>query len=157
MQSLDGSGNMKPGQAVDVAGTCSMFCVSTKGIIPELSKKGAGLVFNSGSLPDTYFYWGYIRTGGLALRWFKDNICKKAEDDNYYRVLEEDARKVPAGSDGVLFLPYLTGGINDIPDAVGCFLNMTMDTDQATLWHAVLEAIGYDYMEITDLYRSAGN
>ena len=33
---------------------------------------------------------------------------------------------------------------------------MTMDTDQATLWHAVLEAIGYDYMEITDLYRSAG-
>ena len=156
MQSMIGSGNMKPGQAVDVAGTCSMFCVSTKGIIPELSKKGAGLVFNSGSLPDTYFYWGYIRTGGLALRWFKDNICKKAEDDNYYRVLEEDARKVPAGSDGVLFLPYLTGGINDIPDAVGCFLNMTMDTDQATLWHAVLEAIGYDYMEITDLYRSAG-
>ena len=46
MQSMIGSGNMKPGQAVDVAGTCSMFCVSTKGIIPELSKKGAGLVFN---------------------------------------------------------------------------------------------------------------
>ena len=156
MQSMIGSGNMEPGQAVDVAGTCSMFCVSTKGIIPELSKKGAGLVFNSGSLPDTYFYWGYIRTGGLALRWFKDNICKKAEDGSYYQVLEKDARKVPAGSNGVLFLPYLTGGINDIPDAVGCFLNMTMDTDQATLWHAVLEAIGYDYMEITDLYRSAG-
>ena len=156
MQSMIGSGNMEPGQAVDVAGTCSMFCVSTKGISPELSKKGAGLVFNSGSLPDTYFYWGYIRTGGLALRWFKDNICKKAEDGSYYQVLEKDARKVPAGSNGVLFLPYLTGGINDIPDAVGCFLNMTMDTDQATLWHAVLEAIGYDYMEITDLYRSAG-
>ncbi len=104
MQSMIGSGNMEPGQAVDVAGTCSMFCVSTKGIIPELSKKGAGLVFNSGSLPDTYFYWGYIRTGGLALRWFKDNICKKAEDGSYYQVLEKDARKVPAGSNGVLFL-----------------------------------------------------
>ena len=90
----------------------------------------------------------------LPLRWFKDNICKKAEDGSYYQVLEKDARKVPAGSNGVLFLPYLTGGINDIPDAVGCFLNMTMDTDQATLWHAVLEAIGYDYMEITDLYLS---
>lgn len=44
----------------------------------------------------------------------------------------------------------------DIKNATGCFLNMTMDTDQATMWHAVLEAIGYDYMEITDLYRSAG-
>ena len=156
MQSMIGSGNIEAGQAVDVAGTCSMFCVSTKGIIPELSKAGTGLIFNSGSLPDTYFYWGYIRTGGLALRWYKDNICKKAEDGSYYRVLEEESSKVPAGSNGVLFLPYLTGGNNDIQDATGCFLNMTMDTDQAVLWRAVLEAIGYDYMEITDLYRAAG-
>lgn len=156
MQSMIGSGNMEPGQAVDVAGTCSMFCVSTKGIIPELSRPGAGLIFNSGSLPDTYFYWGYIRTGGLALRWFKDNICKKSEEDGYYQTLKADAEGVPAGSNGVLFLPYLTGGTNDSKDAIGCFLNMTMDTDQAVLWHAVLEAIGYDYMEITDLYRSAG-
>lgn len=156
MQSMIGSGNMQPGQAVDVAGTCSMFCVSTRGIVPELSRKGAGLIFNSGTLPDSYFYWGYIRTGGLALRWYKDNICRQEADGDYYQVLSRQAEKVPAGSGGVLFLPYLTGGMNDIPDATGCFLNMTMDTDQAVLWRAVLEAIGYDYMEITDLYRAAG-
>ena len=156
MQSMLGSGNLEAGQAVDVAGTCSMFCVSTKGIIPELSRKGAGLIFNSGTLPDTYFYWGYIRTGGLALRWYKDAICRQEEDGDYYQVLSEEAAKIPAGSDGVLFLPYLTGGTNDIKEATGCFLNMTMDTNQATLWRAVLEAIGYDYMEITELYRSAG-
>ena len=156
MQSMIGSGNMKPGQAVDVAGTCSMFCVSTSGIIPELSQKGAGLIFNSGTLPDTYFYWGYIRTGGLALRWYKDNICRQEQDGDYYQVLSRQAADIPAGSNGVLFLPYLTGGTNDIKDASGCFLNMTMDTDQAVLWRAVLEAIGYDYMEITELYRAAG-
>lgn len=156
MQSMIGSGNMKPGQAVDVAGTCSMFCVSTKGIIPELSKKGAGLIFNSGTLPDTYFYWGYIRTGGLALRWYKDNICGQETDGDYYQVLSKRAREIPAGANGVLFLPYLTGGAKDTKDAIGCFLNMTMDADQAVLWRAVLEAIGYDYMEITELYRSAG-
>ena len=49
-----------------------MFCVSTSGIVPELSKPGMGLIFNSGTLPDTYFYWGFVRTGGLSLRWFKD-------------------------------------------------------------------------------------
>ena len=156
MQSMLGSGNMGAGQAVDVAGTCSMFCVSTKGIIPELSKKGAGLIFNSGTLPDTYFYWGYIRTGGLALRWFKDSVCGQEKDGDYFDVLNNAAKDIPAGSDGVLFLPYLTGGTNDVKEATGCFLNMTLDTDQATLWHAVLEAIGYDYMEITDLYRGAG-
>lgn len=156
MQSMLGSGNMEAGQAVDVAGTCSMFCVSTKGIVPELSKKGAGLIFNSGTLPDTYFYWGYIRTGGLALRWFKDAICKQESDGSYYQVLSAQAAEIPAGANGVLFLPYLTGGTNDTKEATGCFLNMTLDTDQATLWRAVLEAIGYDYMEITELYRSAG-
>lgn len=48
MQSMIGSGNMEPGQAVDVAGTCSMFCVSTKGIIPELSKKEPDLYLTVG-------------------------------------------------------------------------------------------------------------
>lgn len=156
MQSMIGSGNMKAGQAVDVAGTCAMFCVSTTGIVPELSKKGTGLIFNSGTLPNSYFYWGYIRTGGLALRWFKDNVCGHEGDGSYYNVLNERAASVPPGSNGLLFLPYLTGGTNDIKNATGCFLNLTMDTDQATMWHAVLEAIGYDYMEITDLYRAAG-
>ncbi len=156
MQSMIGVGCVNAGQAVDVAGTCSMFCVSTKGIVPALSRKGSGLIFNSGTLPDTYFYWGYIRTGGLALRWFKDSVCGRADDADYFDRLNEMAKDVKPGSDGVLFLPYLTGGTNDVKDAVGCFLNMTLDTDEAILWHAVLEAIGYDYMEITDIYRSAG-
>ena len=33
---------------------------------------------------------------------------------------------------------------------------MTLDDDQFVQWRAVLEAIGYDYMEITDTYRGAG-
>ena len=31
-----------------------------------------------------------------------------------------------------------------------------MDDDQAVLWRAVLEAIGYDYMSVTDIYKKAG-
>ena len=156
MQSMLGSGVFEAGQGVDVAGTCAMFCVSTKGIVPELSKKGSGLIFNSGTLENTYFYWGFIRTGGLSLRWFKDNICQKAVDSSYYRILSEKAEEVPAGSNGVVFLPYLTGGTGEFKGASGMFLNMTLDDDQFVQWRAVLEAIGYDYMEITDTYRAAG-
>lgn len=156
MQSMLGAGVFEANQGVDVAGTCAMFCVSTKGIVPELSKKGSGLIFNSGSLPDTYFYWGFIRTGGLALRWFKDNICGKADDPRYYTELSEKALAVPAGCNGVLFLPYLTGGAGELKHASGCFMNMTLDDDRFVQWRAVLEAIGYDYMEITDTYRAAG-
>lgn len=156
MQSMLGSGIFKAGLGVDVAGTCAMFCVSTNGIVPELSKPGLGFIFNSGTLPDTYFYWGFVRTGGLSLRWFKDAVCRKADDPDYYKVLSEGASKLPTGSRGVLFLPYLTGGTGESKDASGCFLNMTMDDDQFVMWRAVLEGIGYDYMELCRLYREAG-
>ncbi len=156
MQSMIGSGNFEVGKAVDVAGTCAMFCVSTKGIVPELSKKGNNLIFNSGSLPDTYFYWGFIRTGGLALRWFKDSVCNKPDDAAYYQDLSARAAKVPPGSNGVLFLPYLTGGQDGSQKKSCCFLGLTLDDNQAVMWRSVLESIGYDYMEITDIYRGAG-
>lgn len=156
MQSMLGSGIFEAGQGVDVAGTCAMFCVSTKGIVPELSKPGTGLIFNSGTLPETYFYWGFVRTGGLALRWFKDNVCKRENDAGYYAPMTEGAGKVPAGCRGVMFLPYLTGGSGEEKEASGCFLNMTMDDDQFVMWRAVLEAIGYDYMGLAESYRAAG-
>ena len=153
MQSMLGCGMFRPGMAADVAGTCAMFCVSTDGIVPELSTHGRGLIFNSGSLDDSYFYWGFIRTGGLSLRWFKDSVYG---GDVGYRQLSEEAASVPPGSRGVTFLPYLTGGYGEETDATGAFLNMTLDTDRGTLWRAVLEAIGYDYIGVTDEYRAAG-
>ena len=154
MQSLLACGVFKPGHAVDVAGTCSMFCISTNGIVPGLSKKGNGLIFNSGTLPDTYFYWGFVRTGGLALRWFRDNICNRPGDDEYYKFLSEGAKNI--SNDGVRFLPWLTGGTNGYENVHGCFINMGMNTNQFTLWRAVLEAIAGEYAEIAQRCRNSG-
>ena len=156
MQSLLACGVFEPGHAVDVAGTCSMFCISTNGIIPGLSKKGNALIFNSGTLPNTYFYWGFVRTGGLALRWFRDNICNQPGNDDYYKFLTEGAREIPAGCNGLRFLPWLTGGPDGFRNVHGCFINMNMNTNQFTLWRAVLEAIAGEYGEIADRCRESG-
>lgn len=155
MESMMGSGILEPGRAVDVAGTCAMFCAATDGIVPELSVPGSNLIFNSGTLPNTYFYWGMVRTGGLALRWFKDNVAKH-EEDEYYSKLDELAQRFPAGCDGAMFIPYLTGGNGSYPHVRGTFTGLTLDSDQGAMWRCVLEGIGYDYMEITDRYRHAG-
>ncbi len=96
-----------------------------------------------------------VRTGGLALRWFKDSICRH-EEDEYYGQLDALARQHPAGCDGAMFIPYLTGGNGDFPHVRGTFSGLTLDSDQGALWRCVLEGIGYDYMEITDQYRRAG-
>ncbi len=156
MQSLLACGVYEPGHAVDVAGTCSMFCISTGGIVPGLSKKGNGLIFNSGTLPGTYFYWGFVRTGGLALRWFRDNVCNRPGDDSYYKFLSDGAKDLPNGSDGVRFLPWLTGGPEGFREVHGCFINMGMNTNQFILWRAVLEAIAGEYSEIAERSRKAG-
>ena len=156
MESMMGSGILEAGRAVDVAGTCAMFCVATDGIIPELSSPGTGLIFNSGTLPDTYFYWGMVRTGGLALRWFKDSIARKETDDTYYGEMDRLASRHPAGCEGAMFIPYLTGGNGEFPHVRGTFTGLTLDSDQGALWRCVLEGIGYDYMEVTDRYRAAG-
>lgn len=156
MQSLLACGVYEPGHAVDVAGTCSMFCLSTSGIVPGLSRKGNGLIFNSGTLPGTYFYWGFVRTGGLALRWFRDNVCNKPGDDSYYDFLTDGAKNVPPGCEGLRFLPWLTGGPEGFREVHGCFINMTMNTNQFTMWRAVLEAIAGEYSEIAERCRKAG-
>lgn len=156
MQSMIGCGVTELNKAADVAGTCAMFCIATDGIKPELSRPENDLIFNSGTLENTYFYWGFIRTGGLALRWFRDNICGQEGNGDYFDILNLAASKVPRGSNGVLFLPYLTGGVGEFAKASGGFLNMTMDTDQAVMWRAVLEAICYDYIGVTDIYKKAG-
>ena len=156
MQSMIGCGVTAVNRAADVAGTCAMFCIAVDGIKPELSRPGTDLIFNSGTLENTYFYWGFIRTGGLALRWYRDNVCNEAGNGAYFDELNEKAQNVPCGSKGVLFLPYLTGGFGETSNASACFLNMTMDTDQGVQWRAVLEAIGYDYMSVTDIYKKAG-
>lgn len=155
MESMMGSGILEAGRAVDVAGTCAMFCAATDGIIPALSVPGSGLIFNSGTLPGTYFYWGMVRTGGLALRWFKDSIARQ-ETDTYYSMLDTLAARHPAGCDGAMFIPYLTGGNGAFPHVRGTFTGLTLDSDQGAMWRCVLEGIGYDYMEITDQYRQAG-
>ena len=120
MESMMGSGILEAGNAVDVAGTCAMFCAATDGIMPELSVPGSNLIFNSGTLPGTYFYWGMVRTGGLALRWFKDSIARE-EGDDYYSTLDELAKRHKPGCEGAMFLPYLTGGDSAYPNVRGSF------------------------------------
>jgi xylulokinase len=155
MQSNLGCGLVEAGMAADVAGTAAMFTVMVDGINEELSRN-SGLFFSIGTLPDTYFYWGYIRTGGLSLRWFRDNVCGRKDDNTFYDEINKLAQNVPAGSNGTLFFPYLQGESGELENASGCFVNMTTATDNAELWRAILESIAYEYLSLTDKLRENG-
>jgi xylulokinase len=157
MQSLLGCGLVEPGMAADVAGTAAMFAFVTDGINDKLTRD-TNLIFNTCTLPDTYMYWGIIRAGGLSLRWFRDNVADREGDASFYNDIQKKAEKVPAGSNGTLFIPYLTGGEagGHLQHASGCFLNMTTNTEQGEMWRAVMESIAYEYLSIIDSLRESG-
>lgn len=156
MQSNVGVGLTDVGMAADVAGTAAMITIVVDGINPEITRN-TNLLFSIGTMPDTYFYWGHVRTGGLSLRWFRDNICGCADDNSYYDALQQAAEKVPAGSNGTLFIPYLQGGVGVLENASGCFLNMTTNTNQGEQWRAILESIAFEYLSLVDALRKNGN
>jgi xylulokinase len=65
---------------------------------------------------------------------------------------------VSAGSDGLLFLPYLSGERSPYPDplARGAFVGLTLAHDRRHLGRAVLEGVAYGLRDGLDLMVAAG-
>jgi len=109
-------------------------------------------------VPNAYLVTGEGGAAGRALEHFLDAIifgndgfgAIHAEDP--YRRLEQVAASSPPGSNGVLFLPWLTGSIAPVPDGDmrGGFLNLSLGTRRADLARAVLEGIGFLYLQMSD-------
>ena len=108
------------------------------------------------TLPGQSMYWGYVKAGGLSLRWMRDEVLRRPGDDALYAEYDRLAAAVPAGSDGVLFAPYLSGGNPDNPHASGTWLNMTAGTTVATLWRSMLESIAFEYADFLDAFARCG-
>ena len=68
------------------------------------------------------------------------------------------AGQVPAGSDGLLFLPYLTGERTPHPDplARGAFVGLTVRHGRDHLTRAVLEGVSFGLRDSFELIRAAG-
>lgn len=155
MQSALASGLLEPGLATDVAGTASIFAVAVDGPDERITK-APGMMFATGTLEDSYFYWSMIRAGGLSLRWFRDSVANRAGDPMFYAEMDTLAADVPAGSRGLLFYPYLQGAGPDMPGACGAFMGMFGATDRAAMWRSILEAIAFEYAQMIKIYRECG-
>lgn len=155
MQSNLSAGLVAPGMATDVAGTASILTVGVSGPVDAVTRV-PGMLYSLGTLPGQSLYWGYVKAGGLSLRWLRDEVLRRPGDDDLYRELDALAAQVPAGSDGVLFTPYLSGGNPDNPHASGTWLGMTAGTNVATLWRSMLESIAFEYADFLDVFAANG-
>jgi xylulokinase len=89
-----------------------------------------------------------------SLRWFRDALASGTD----YAALDDEARSVPPGSDGLFFLPYLTGERSPYPDplARGAFVGLTVEHTRAHLTRAVLEGVAFGLRDGLGLMRQAG-
>lgn len=155
MQSNLSAGLTDVGMATDVAGTASILTVSVAGPVPAITQV-PGMLYSVGTLPGQALYWGYVKAGGLSLRWLRDEVLGRPGDDDLYRELDQRATSVRPGSDGVLFTPYLSGGNPDNPHAAGTWLGMSAGTNVAVLWRSMLESIAFEYADFLDVFAANG-
>jgi len=104
--------------------------------------------------PGKWHLMGVMLSAAGSFRWFRDTLAPGAD----FGPLAEAAGKVPAGSDGLLFLPYLTGERTPHPDplARGAFVGLTVRHTRDHLTRAVLEGVAFGLRDCFELMRGMG-
>jgi xylulokinase len=106
------------------------------------------------ALPDTWHLMGVMLSAAGSLRWHRDTFTP-GED---FGALVDRASGISAGSDGLLFLPYLTGERTPHPDplARGAFVGLTVRHGLPQMTRAVLEGVSFGLRDIFEMIRAAG-
>ena len=110
-------------------------------------------------------YIKYIATDGgcgLAVSWFKDNfgyeeaLAAQEPHKSVYALLDDKAAQVPPGSDGLIFLPNLSGGKSPTWDlnAKAVFFGITKNSTKSHFFRAILESIAYSARMNLEIFES---
>ncbi|MBO5565911.1 MAG: xylulokinase [Succinivibrio sp.] len=141
-----GTGVCRDGMAFVTLGTSGVvFSHTSKPVIDPLGRVHTFCA----AVPNAWTAISCTLAAGLSLRWTRDELyeaenkkCKKNGKD-IYDLMTSKAAKVPVGSDGLIYLPYLMGERSPIldPDARGVFFGLSAMHTKAHMTRAVLEGI----------------
>lgn len=156
-----GAGAVNPGQLTAMIGTSGAVRVVTDR--PQVDAKGRTWCYN---LTDQYWVLGgAINNGGIAFRWARDKfapteqyVAEKLGLDTY-DILSRYAEQKPAGSDGLIMLPFFTGERAPYwnANARGVLFGLNLNHGKRHLIRATLEGIVYRmYSIFTALEEVAG-
>ena len=134
------------GDMMIMYGTTMFFILVTDRPVPDPRMWATAFVF-----PGLYDIAGGMATSGALTRWFRDELggveraAENAGGENAYQALARQAGEIPAGSNGLICLPYFSGErtpIND-PHARGMFAGLTLSHTRGHLYRAALEGTGF--------------
>jgi xylulokinase len=106
------------------------------------------------AVPGVWHAMGVMLSAGGSLRWVRDVVGPRGGYDE----LTAAAGEWPAGSEGLTFLPYLSGERTPHadPHARAAFAGLTLRHDRGALVRAVLEGVAYGLRDSLELLRELG-
>ena len=107
---------------------------------------------------------GVNLSAGGSLQWFRNELCKadvaeaRRANVEVYDRLTEEARAVKTGSEGLFFLPYLSGERTPHadPDARGCFVGLTLAHTRGHMLRAIMEGVTYSMRDSLEIILGLG-
>ncbi len=116
------------------------------------------------AVADTWYHMGVVLSAGTSVRWFRDNMAPDLRDQalqqgqGSYELLGHSAASVEAGSNGLIFLPYLTGERtpHGDPFARGVFIGLSPAHTRDHMFRSVLEGVTFALADSLDLIRALG-
>lgn len=140
-----GANAIKPGDAAVTIGTSGAIRI----IADKPKNDESERIFSYILTEDHFVLGGPVNNGGIIFRWFRDNFSqielKQAESIGIdtYELLTKEASKVPAGANGLIFLPYLLGERAPHWDAnsKGVFFGINITHKREHFLRALLEGV----------------
>lgn len=137
----------------------TLCSIGTSGVVLSYEAQGnkdfGGKVhyFNHAA-PNVFYTMGVTLAAGYSLSWFKETFAPEVSFDE----LLSDIDQVPAGSNGLVFTPYLVGERTPHADAVirGSFIGMDGSHRRKDFARAVLEGITFSLQESISIFRENG-
>jgi len=146
-----GVGAVDPGVVALTVGTSGVVFATTPSALIE--PEGRLHAFCH-AVPGMWHFMGVMLSAAGSLQWYRDTLAPNVSFDD----LLKEAEVAPAGSEGLQFLPYLSGERTPHPDplARGAFIGLTLRHSRAHMTRAVLEGVSFGLKDIFTLIQNAG-
>lgn len=146
-----GMGILEPGSVSATIGTSGVVFAATAA--PTRDPLGRMHTFCH-AVPGRWHVMGVTQAAGLSLRWLRETV---APSESYDQLTAEAAR-IPAGSDGLIWTPYLLGERTPHLDsqARAAFVGLTAGHTRGHLVRSVLEGVAYSLKDTFTLFSDLG-
>jgi xylulokinase len=146
-------GVVEPGDLMVMYGSTVFFI-----LVLERPLADPRVWMTGGAFEGQYALAAGMATTGSLTRWIRDEFARELPPQDAYRALFEGAASIPAGSDGLLMLPYFSGErtpIND-PRARGVIAGLSLAHGRDHVFRAALEGVAHGIAHNIEVFEELG-